>query len=618
MPEINNIIVSVQQKQLIKDPFIKQGSFIQNRRDVVHYSGGFTVVFPVEVNGEKWAFRCWHNEIGNVAKRFIIISQYIYRLNSPYLCEFTYCDEGIVVDGKTFPTTRMKWADGDTLDQYLLDNKDNSTALTELASSFVELVDFLHEHHIAHGDLQHGNIIVNDGHIVLVDYDSMYVPGLDGYSDLVIGKLEYQHPKRAEAKIVSEKLDYFSELVIYLSILAIAKQPDIIIKFPINDSLIFKSSDWSDFSNSEVYTALQNINDDTITLLLRILVDYLNTDDINKLEPFTDIWKNLSKEPKIIYFTCGNSDGIVLKDCVTRITWQVENVEKQFINGIEVPIESNHYEMAFDGDADVELTLVNGLHILTLSKHITAVEIPSITFKAEKTTLRKQGQTIEPTFLSWNVQNATVVKILSQGQALSTAITNSHFSIAPQHDTTYTILVFALDNTTVFKENVEVIVREPAKIEFKADKEYSLPKVPVTIWWNVENAISVKLNDQPVNNTGSEIVTPEKDEQYILTIVDDFEEISKQIEIKMLPLPFVRSMVVDLPKINNDVIIQYVAPRFTPTPPLPKIDIDYVNINIDPIPDLRDTGVFVNAIEEPKHGLLITLSNLFKRIFNHQ
>ena len=69
MPEIHDIIASVQYKQLIKDPFIQQGSFFPGRRDVVHYTGGFTVVFPVgsqeghHLNKEVTLFLCLYLSI---------------------------------------------------------------------------------------------------------------------------------------------------------------------------------------------------------------------------------------------------------------------------------------------------------------------------------------------------------------------------------------------------------------------------------------------------------------------------------------------------------------------------------------------------------------------------
>ncbi len=93
----------------------------------------------VIVNKEKWAFRCWHAELGNVRKRFDVISKAIQRAKSPYLCDFVYTDEGIVVDGKIYPTTRMRWVEGVTIKDYICKHKNSKSKLLALADNFSKL-----------------------------------------------------------------------------------------------------------------------------------------------------------------------------------------------------------------------------------------------------------------------------------------------------------------------------------------------------------------------------------------------------------------------------------------------------------------------------------------------
>src|SRR2546430_4647189 len=63
---------------------------------------------------------------------------------------------------------------------------------------------------VAHGDLQHGNILVRGGSIQLVDYDGMWVPALKGRHATEIGHRAYQHPERSEQDYRSE--EHTSEL----------------------------------------------------------------------------------------------------------------------------------------------------------------------------------------------------------------------------------------------------------------------------------------------------------------------------------------------------------------------------------------------------------------------
>ena len=224
MPTIPEIRTSIENHSvLIRDPHAKNGQFLRDARGrLVAYSGGFTVVYPYILKGEKWAFRCWHAEMRNVKKRFDIISNVIQQSKLSYLLDFIYVNEGVVVEGIIYPTTRMRWVDGINIKDYICKHKNSRSKLLALAEKFLTLTNDMHRHKFAHGDLQHGNIIVNDkGELFLVDYDSFYCPTLKGAPDIITGLKDYQHPSRKNNKTVSEKLDYFSELVIYLSIIVL-------------------------------------------------------------------------------------------------------------------------------------------------------------------------------------------------------------------------------------------------------------------------------------------------------------------------------------------------------------------------------------------------------------
>ena len=214
MPNVVDIIQSIQVPQLIKDTFICKGKpILDGRGRPIHYTGGFAVAFPFMVNGEKWAFRCWSADIGNVENRLRTLSKELSNQNLPYFCDFTYEAEGITINGETFPTTRMRWIDGQTIKDYLCNNKDDSNKIKQLANNFLTMCNELHKRKIAHGDLQHGNILVDDiGSLFLIDYDSVFLPALKGVDDIISGLADYQHPKRKDNKHASEKLDYFSDV----------------------------------------------------------------------------------------------------------------------------------------------------------------------------------------------------------------------------------------------------------------------------------------------------------------------------------------------------------------------------------------------------------------------
>src|SRR5690606_36888343 len=105
------------------------------------------------------------------------------------------------------------------------------------ADNFLKMCQDLRENQISHGDLQEGNILVGEkGAIKLVDYDSICIPEIVGQKELVTGLKAYQHPSRFKGGKASLKVDYFSELVIYLSLLIIAEKPVLWGKYQVKDT----------------------------------------------------------------------------------------------------------------------------------------------------------------------------------------------------------------------------------------------------------------------------------------------------------------------------------------------------------------------------------------------
>ena len=288
--DIQDIINSVSVPALIKDTFIKSGTFARLKNgDIQACVGGFSIVFPVDVDGTKWAFRCWHHTLDNDQARIKLLSTELKKVGLPYFIDFEYEDNGIVVNGAVYPTTRMKWISGRDIKDYIRYNRNNRHNLFKLATDFFAMTQDLHRLSIAHGDLQYENIIVNQyGKIFLIDYDSMYVPALSymNSKNSTNGKEGYQHPAREKCVNSNPKLDYFSEVVILISILAIAYNPGLIDKYDLEDSdtMLFKKDDFRNFTSSGIYSELSSLGD-PLVVFLNVLSSYLREQDITKLEP---------------------------------------------------------------------------------------------------------------------------------------------------------------------------------------------------------------------------------------------------------------------------------------------------------------------------------------------
>lgn len=288
--DIQDIINSVSVPALIKDDFIKRGKFRRlPNGDLQACVGGFSIVFPVEVDGESWAFRCWHHTLDDAQSRIKCLSEKLKRIDLPYFINFDYSEQGIVVNGSVYPTTRMRWINGWNIKEYICHYQNDRHKLFELAANFFKMTQDLHRFSIAHGDLQHENILVNQyGKIFLIDYDSMYIPeeSFSKAKNTTNGKDGYQHPLRANCVYAGKKLDYFSEVVILTSIIAIAYKPELIKKYDFEDSdtMLFKKNDFDNFVYTKIFDDLSRLGE-IFNVLLKVIQLYLRKTDINDLPP---------------------------------------------------------------------------------------------------------------------------------------------------------------------------------------------------------------------------------------------------------------------------------------------------------------------------------------------
>ena len=280
----------------ILDSVLKGGTPVRGPNSLRVYSGGFSCVFPFEVGSNTFALRCWRRDIGGAEIRYQEISSYLKQRNLPYFVEFEYIPEGILVNGTRWPTTRMEWAEGETLCEFVKSNIHDPGVLRTAAAEFLKMAETLHNHQMSHGDLQDGNILLRksgtDVDIKLIDYDSMFVPALRAQPDsVIVGLPEYQHPQRQSgAKGANEKIDYFSELVIYLSLLSLAEKPDLWNQFGgrKEKALLFVADDFTNPIQSNVFRQLDNLSPD-VKLLASKLKEFCAIPSIDQLDPLESL-----------------------------------------------------------------------------------------------------------------------------------------------------------------------------------------------------------------------------------------------------------------------------------------------------------------------------------------
>lgn len=240
-------------------------------------TGAFASVYKINTVDGDWAVRCFLTDRPDQKTRYETISKYVLMDNLKYTVEFHYLEEGIKVRGKWYPILKMNWVYGQTFEHFLMDSYRDSEALLELRDEFSELARGLDDVGMAHGDLQHGNMILNKNGtgITLVDYDAMFVPDLLGKASLELGHPNYQHPDRT-ASDYDTTVDNFSCWLIHHSLSIVALDPGLFEFFEGGDEcILFRKRDLANPENSPLFEALINHDNEEIQEYARTLLRML-------------------------------------------------------------------------------------------------------------------------------------------------------------------------------------------------------------------------------------------------------------------------------------------------------------------------------------------------------
>ena len=528
-----------------------------------HYSGGFCIVFPIQNGSKRKALRVWHTEIEKIKERYKHISNDIAVSKKQFLLNVEYISKGLLVGSEKIDVVLMDWLNGQSLKQYMseiIGSSDSSRAkskkLNLLADKLYGMFNEMHSLHFAHGDLQHDNIIISpSGDIQLIDYDNFYTPSLGtSMRQTTTGYSGYQHPIRLLLSKVnsSEKDDYFAELIIYLSIKAIAENLSLWNIAKDDDyALLLTNEDYKDIHNSATYAKIKQIGGE-LEFPCMILEEYLSKTSLSDLEPFDILLERLTKDPVIKKFSasCGkktlNGKSIVL-------SWDVENYTQILLDGKDVTTQISN-TLTINTSTTYTLTVINGHKRTSKSIMISSYSSPSVSVTASKTKLHKGRN--ESVTINWGVQNAEKITLLQDGVPIDKKFgQDDSYKCSIKDTTTFTVQALALDGKTTFSDSVTVEVHPDAKFKFESDKEYAFPTIPFTLSWTTKHAKRVELNGKKVAYNGTEIIKKgvDKDTTYTLAVTDEFGTKESSITIKMLPVPRINALLVPTPDIQQTI-----------------------------------------------------------------
>ncbi len=250
---------AVQQPQLcFSDPDLMKSRVELNHLGLPRpMTGAFASVYRLSnIQGTSWAVRCFLEQRDDMKERYEAIMSSVNSSGCDLFAKFQYLERGVKIRSDWYPILKMEWIEGESLDKYLDRHVKTRTKVAALHKHFRELVASLKQAGIAHGDLQHGNILVTDSGLKLIDYDDMFVEQLKGKVSHELGHRNFQHPARSYNHF-SEDLDNFAVWVIDLSLKALVVDSDLWRELKGGDDcLLFRHRDFKDPLDSMVLNHL--------------------------------------------------------------------------------------------------------------------------------------------------------------------------------------------------------------------------------------------------------------------------------------------------------------------------------------------------------------------------
>jgi hypothetical protein len=326
-PEPDEYIRSVKAlDRLVHDPVLKQGQPCKTPTGQLWtISGGFAFVFKIQSNGKNYALRCWTQLAGDAERHYEEIGRFLKSKSLPYFVDCAFTAKGIVVKGNSYPIVRMEWLEALSLREFIMEQLANGSlqvpsgrsfikaTFEQAADAFLRMSASLHRAGVSHGDLQADNVKVlrksNGFEFKLIDYDTLCVPEGRGRQITNGGLDTYQHPNRALSAVTTEKDDYFSELVIHLSLRALAPAPELWREFDCDrrdKHLLFEGDDFragaNNLSPPPIFRRLYELGevDPHVRGLTVVLWNFTRCPDIRLLQPIEEVVKLVegSVEPR--------------------------------------------------------------------------------------------------------------------------------------------------------------------------------------------------------------------------------------------------------------------------------------------------------------------------------
>lgn len=284
-------------------PELQGGYFPKDNTGMALWNPGKSAaVFPFLIKKQRKAIKIWYNHENKGKKeKYEAIKGLFNNISLPYFSNAQYISNALNIKDTPNDVLVMDWVGRQNIKEYIIANIHEVQKLHALAVKILELHKELNENGIAHGHLNSSNIYIDSNNeLQLIDYDTVFIKGVTASEKVATTYSDYSHPSQRRVTILDERADYFSALVLYLGVKAIAENTALWGRYSVGtrDGFIFTQEDFTDLSNCNAYADIKRMADPLLDKLLNILQLFCTTPGIDTLQPFYEyLLKNLPLQP---------------------------------------------------------------------------------------------------------------------------------------------------------------------------------------------------------------------------------------------------------------------------------------------------------------------------------
>jgi serine/threonine protein kinase len=239
---------AVQRKeQAFTVPLLRSARFDADPNGVPTWvEGQSAVTFLAETEQGPLAVRCFKRPPRAGMARYHALEAFQRDNPASPLVPAQWHEDAVFVDEHKWPLVTMRHVSGSSLRRFVdaaVERRDPAV-LGQLASGWLTLTAELSAAGVAHADLQHDNVrVAEDRRLCLIDLDSVWLPAIAQLPPAERGHRHFQHPERLATGHWDRHVDAFSALVIYVSLRAVAADPELW-SFHNDENLIFTDDDY--------------------------------------------------------------------------------------------------------------------------------------------------------------------------------------------------------------------------------------------------------------------------------------------------------------------------------------------------------------------------------------